>query len=288
MRLEGLRLLYISVAPAEELLLAHVCPGNPVARLVAAGSPWRCRLCRWAEITGTEGLVEREAGPRELSLLRIHRVPAVLLDGPEPLHRLGGSALALPRLLEEAGVEARHIGLYTMGLLGPRPLQEARSSGYDFLVFEYTLPLEKPPALPRVLEALEAGYREYPVLEIIVHHDGSREATVTAHGLAERYPEAAIHILAREGAEDKAYEAAERIREKLGVNAYPHPEESYTLLDTQCTRCHATLVQRRPWGVRVEALPGDPARCPSCGARQRLHPCPPRRPMALHREVVIW
>ncbi|NOZ88909.1 MAG: hypothetical protein GXO15_03195, partial [Crenarchaeota archaeon] len=55
------RLLYASLIRVEELPLYHVCPGEAAARLVAAGSPWRCRVCRWSQAASTEGLVVREA-----------------------------------------------------------------------------------------------------------------------------------------------------------------------------------------------------------------------------------
>ena len=285
-------LLYASLIPAEEVPVYHACPGSVAARFVAAGAPWRCRLCRWAEIASAEGLVVRRVRVEELlSRLRIASPSLLVLDGPEPLASLGEAALALPRLAERLLPSVEAAAVYTMGLLGPGPLRRAAEAGYRVALFEYTVPLERPPGLDRVLEALAEAYRVFDVLEVIVHHDGSREATVALSGLVERYPEAGFHVYAREGAEDKAYEAAARVRDKHGVNVYVHPDESYTLSDTVCTSCGAVLVERKPWGVKVEAerTGRGLARCPRCGAEARLIPCSrPARRGSLHREVVVW
>ncbi len=286
------RLLYASLIRVEELPLYHVCPGEAAARLVAAGSPWECRVCRWSDAVSTVGLVVREAPLGEvLSRFRLAEPRVLMLDGPEPLHALGDAALELPRLAWELLPSVEATAVYTMGLVGAEMLRRAAEAGFHAVVFEYTAPLERPPAMERVVEALEEAYRVFEVVEIVVHHDGSREATVALSSLATRYPDAAVHVYAREGAEDKAYEAVAKLRDKGLVNVYLHPEESYTLTDTLCPRCGAVLVERKPWGVRVHAKPrGRRATCPSCGAEARMIVCREqrRRPRALHREVVVW
>ena len=290
MKGDRLVFVYASLLPAMEAPLAHVCPGGTVFRILVPGSPWRCSRCRWAEYTSTESLVVRELEPETLSILRISRPNILLVDGPEPLAQ-GPQVLELPRLARrESGGSLEYAAFSSMGLAGPEAVEEARAAGYRAALLEYTATVERPPDLDLVTRTMDKAYETLDAVEILVPVSGAREEKVIVHGLAHRYPEAAIHLLASPGAEEAAYRLAAELRDKRRVNAYPHPEESHTLLDTVCRNCGAILVERRPWGTRVHAKRGETgrARCPSCGSTARLLLCrTPTRRAALHREIVV-
>ncbi|ALL01364.1 hypothetical protein Pyrde_1318 [Pyrodictium delaneyi] len=282
------RALWLSVLRVEDVPLAHTCPGGAAARLMLAGSPWRCRLCSWRDYTDPRAVEQRELAPRELSRLRVIEPSVFLLDGGEPL--VQDWALQLPEILRREVPGLRYVLARTAGLLALDRLRQAHDMGFDGLVFEYLLAVEQVPRPDHVAEALREAHRVFDIIEIHVPFDGSPRSQAVVGDLAERYPETPIHVLPAEGVEDKAYRLVEKLREKGRVYVYLYPDESYTLTDTLCNSCGSPLVSRKPWGIRVYAKEGDAEpRCPRCGAPQpRLRLCRIKKRGALHREVIIW
>ncbi|RUM47243.1 MAG: hypothetical protein DSY37_03040 [Hyperthermus sp.] len=285
---EGFKILYASMAAAEDLYLYHLCPGGAVLRLVIPGSPWRCRVCRWSSIVDADPLEQRVLTERELAArLPLLSPEILLLDGPEPLAQLRDKGLGLPTLAMKSWRSVKYVAFSTMGFISREVIEEAYAAGFRAVVFEYTPPYEIPPGFDRVVERLRRIYDVFPILEIITYYDGDKRAKTTISSLAAEYPEAALHIVALNGASDAAYSLAEKLREKH-LNVYPHPEESYTLLNTTCTSCGRVLVERRPWGVKVNVKGEGLVVCPYCGAQQRLIVCNTRRVRSMHREVIVW
>ena len=283
------RALWLSVLRIEDVPLAHTCPGGAAARLMLAGSPWRCRLCSWRDYTDHRAVEQRVLSPRELRRLRILGPSVFLLDGGEPL--VADWVMELPGLLRREVPGLRYVLARTAGLVSLDRLRRAQGAGFDGVVFEYLQAVEAVPRLDHVAEALREVHRVFEVVEVHVPFDGSPRSTAAVSDLAEHYPDTPIHVLPAEGAEDKAYRLVEKLRGRGRVNVYLYPDDSYTLTDTLCSSCGAPLVSRKPWGVRVyaENAGAEAPQCPRCGALQpRLRLCGSTVRGALHRELVIW
>ena len=284
------RALYLSLAPVEEIPLYHSCPSCLAARLLLPGG-WPCRVCRWSSVAGEKAVAARVLEPRVLRLLRVSRPEVLLVDGVEPI-AAGSWVLRLPEVVErEAGYQPL-MAIASSGAAEASVLEEAAAGGYRVLLFDYVAHAEKPPGgLSGAVEALAKGYEVFTVVEIVFHWlRGRRGQSQVLAGLADRYPEAGIHVAASHDAVEEAAKVVEKLRDR-GLNVYLHPDDAFLYSDTRCPRCGETLVARRPWGVRLYAEPrgaGEPARCPRCGAVVRLFACKPRRPMAIHREQVVW
>ncbi len=287
----GITIVYASLLPAEEVPLFHVCPGGTVFRVVLPGSPISCNACRWASIVDTAGLELKQLSLDRLGFLAVSRPNVLLVDGPEPLSTSWPEIADLHQRAKEASRGSIEFSVIaSMGLVDADRLEEARSAGYRGVLFEYLLHIEKITNVSRLINALKKAYEIFDVVEILVPLGEPRRTRHVVYGLAENYPEAAIHIIAREGNEDAAYRIAEEVRERKNANIYPHPEESFTLTDTMCVECRALIVERKPWGIRVQARRDVDGRaiCSSCGRVNRVLTCKTFLRRALHREIVIY
>lgn len=284
------RALWLSVLRVEDVPLAHTCPGGVAARLMLPGSPVRCSRCSWRDYADPRGLELRRLEPGELRRLRMLSPSVFLLDGGEPL--VADWVMQLPGLVREAAPGVRYVLARTAGLVALERLREAREAGYNGVVFEYLLAVEKLPRPDHAAAALREAHRLFEAVEIHVPYDGSPGAAAAVADLAARYPGTPVHVLPLgEELGDKAYSLVEKLRDRGRWNVYLYPEESYTLTDTACPRCGAPVVSRKPWGVRVyaDAGGGTAPRCPRCGEPLPwLRLCGPPRRAAIHRETVVW
>lgn len=287
----GVTIVYASLLPAEEVPLFHTCPGGTVFRVVLPGSPVSCNACRWADIVDTAGLELKQLSLGSLGFLAVSRPNVLLVDGPEPLSTSWPEIADLHQRAREASRGSIEFSVIaSMGLVDAGRLEEAHSAGYRGILFEYLLHVEKIANVSRLVNALKKAYEVFDVVEILVPLGEPRKTRHVVYGLAENYPEAAIHIIAREDNEDAAYRIAEEVREKKNTNVYPHPEESFTLTDTMCVKCRAVIVERKPWGLRAQARRGVDGRaiCGSCGRVNRVLLCRNFLRRALHREIVVY
>ena len=287
----GITIVYASLLPAEEVPLFHACPGGTVFRVVLPGSPVSCNACRWADIVDTAGLELKQLNLDRLGFLSVSRPNVLLVDGPEPLTTGWPEVAELHQRAKEASRGSIEFSVIaSMGLVDADRLEEARSAGYRGVLFEYLLHIEKITNVSRLINALKKAYEVFDVVEILVPLGEPRRTRHVVYSLAENYPEAAIHIIAREDNEDAAYRIAEEVREKKNANVYPHPEESFTLTDTLCAECGAVIVERKPWGIRIQARRGVDGRtiCNSCGRVNRVLTCKTFLRRALHREIVVY
>ena len=286
----SMRLLYISLLRSEDAPLYHTCPACLAARLLAPPA-WSCRSCRWAHLAAAEA-VARTATETTLRILKTSKPEVVILDGVEPLEQPG--SLQLPQALHEATATRPALAAATTGNTRPETIEEAlTAAGYTTIIYDYTLHLEKPPrGIDNAIKALEAASRHAKTLEIILHwHPAKRGQEQVLASLAHRHPHAALHVTAPdEHAQQQAAKAVEKLRDR-GHNVYLHPDEPGLYSDTHCPSCGAELVTRKPWGTRLHLQPRGPhtpAKCPRCGTRLHLLACPPRRPLAAHREHTMW
>ena len=287
------RAVYMSVMPAEEVPVYHVCPGGTALRLVVPGAVYRCDVCWWRDYSDARALVLRRISANLVAAkARSVNADLVLVDGCEPLVQDW-----IFELLRQLRAEGLRVGFKSCGLVSRERLVRAADIA-ELIVFELPHPgVAGVSAVPEFFRALEAAASTSAVIEVHVLFNGDRTVSSIASELAAKFGDRiAIHVIpVGEDVSDAGYRLAERVRRtgKRGTQAYLYGDTSFTLTDTLCPSCGKPLVRRHAFGTRVLARPsseGDGVVCPHCGTRYRwLRLCKGgRKGRALHREVVVW
>ncbi len=270
----------VLLGPVEDAMVYTVCPGCLALRLLVPGGGFECGECWWDRLR-SPALVTRRVDESFLRGKReVTRYEVLIIDGAEPLASIEPEALC--RLVEGLGVIVVVRGL---GLLEPSVYREAGRCVHMFSIDASALVVErKPRGFNRVYEVV--GDEGLNVEVLLPYRRRGLKAIIAT--LAGRYRRPVV-VDPGEGYEDDAYRVVDEMRKK-GLLVYLHGDSSFTTLDVTCPSCGATLVERRPWGVkRLYKPPKEPSRvkCPSCGATTPLVDMEPVRRPRLQRSVAI-
>ena len=270
----------VLLGPVEDAIVYTVCPGCLALRLMVPGGGFECDWCWWSRLRSSSLVTRKVDADFIRGRHRIARFEVVFFDGPEPLSNIDPETIC--KLVEGLNVI---IVVRSLGLLDISVYREAARCVHLFSLDASALVVEKKPAgFNRVYDV--AGDEKLNVEVVLPYRRRGLKALIAAFAEKHHRP---VVVMPAEGFEDDAYRVVDELR-KRKLLVYLHGDSSFTLMDVVCPSCGATLVERRPWGVkRLYKPPAKPMRvtCPSCGAATPLVDVAPAKRPRIQRTVAL-
>lgn len=271
-----MRLVAVGYSTVEAIPLYHVSPGGSSLRLVVAGGGDLGIDCDWVEVCSIarasmgEGV---EVSPaRVAGYASRWRADVVMLDGIEPLQRVGRSSLG------------QIAGKTLLGARSQDPL-EADTSLVSFMLVDHVEPLGGRVPTHRLVMGIERLKRVGVHVEVATYLEEPRYEEIIP--LVEAVGEYPLHVYIRDPRRGLP-SFIERLSRRVPyayIHAGPHSR-----LDTTCPQCGAVLATRSEGALQRAILKGPV--CPRCGARVpvlgRVYESTPSRLYVVSRGGTEW